>query len=196
MRTIILVIALCLATTSMIGGPALAAPEHHGPPEGKGGFDLGMPCNKMFQQNFFLPELIMRHQQEIGLTAEQKTYMKTQIQEAESAFTGLEWDLHEAISNLAALAQQQTVDEKQVLSQLDKVLDLENKIKRSRLALMIRLKNRLTPEQQAQLQEVKSRHHGMQGKGGCMKKEKCPMQGTMEKGPGPMGRDEAPPAAK
>jgi len=43
------------------------------------------------------------------------------------------------------------VNEQNVLAQLDKVLDKEREIKRTQLALMIRIKNKLTPDQQDRL---------------------------------------------
>lgn len=190
MTKTVLTIMLCLATAILVAGSALAEPEHHGPSGGKGDFE-GAMCGKMFHQNFFPPDMIMRHQQELGLTAEQKTYMKTQIQEAEATFTSLEWDLQEAISGLDALTGQQKPDEKQILAQLDKVLNLENKIKRARLTLMIRLKNQLTPEQQTRLVELKGQNRGMHGKHGCMGGNPA----CMQKKPCPMAQDKGQPAS-
>jgi len=41
-----------------------------------------------------------------------------------------------------------SVNEQQALAQLDKVLDIEREIKRLHIGLAMRLKNRLTPQQQ------------------------------------------------
>jgi Spy/CpxP family protein refolding chaperone len=49
-----------------------------------------------------------------------------------------------------------TVNESQALAQLDKVLDIEREIKRLHIGLAIRLKNRLTREQQEQLQKLRA----------------------------------------
>jgi Spy/CpxP family protein refolding chaperone len=46
-----------------------------------------------------------------------------------------------------------TVNEQQALTQLDKVLDVEREMKRLHIGLAVRLKNRLTPEQQEQLHQ-------------------------------------------
>ena len=43
------------------------------------------------------------------------------------------------------------MDEQQAVAQLEKVLAVEREIKRGQVAFMIRLKNKLTPEQQAKL---------------------------------------------
>lgn len=56
---------------------------------------------------------------------------------------------------MAGLMKQDHPDEKKVLTQLDKLLDIENEIKRLHLTSMIRIKNILTPEQQNKLREMK-----------------------------------------
>jgi len=42
-----------------------------------------------------------------------------------------------------------------LMAQLDKILNLEREIKRTHIALVIRIKNRLSAEQQTRLQELK-----------------------------------------
>jgi len=57
-----------------------------------------------------------------------------------------------------------SVNEQQALAQLEKVLDIERDIKRLHFGLAVRLKNRLTPEQQEQLNKMRMEHHpGMPG---------------------------------
>jgi len=51
------------------------------------------------------------------------------------------------------------VNEQQALAQLDKVLEVEREIKRLHIGLAVRLKNRLTPEQQEQLHKMRMDHH-------------------------------------
>jgi len=48
-----------------------------------------------------------------------------------------------------------SVDESAVLAQLDKVLAAEREIKRTQLTLMIRIKNKLTAQQQSLLEELR-----------------------------------------
>jgi len=47
------------------------------------------------------------------------------------------------------------VDEAQTLAQLDKLLNAERDIKRAQIALLVRLKNKLTAEQQEKLMELR-----------------------------------------
>jgi Spy/CpxP family protein refolding chaperone len=52
-----------------------------------------------------------------------------------------------------------SVSEEQALSQLNKVLDIEREIKRLHFSLAVRIKNRLTPVQQDQLNQMRMGQH-------------------------------------
>lgn len=106
-------------------------------------------------QYIFPPELVMQHQQEIGLTEEQKNFIKGELQRATARFNELQWQIQEEMETMVSLIREATVDEQRVLAQLDKILNVEREIKRTHLTLAIRIKNRLTPEQQARLQAIK-----------------------------------------
>lgn len=103
------------------------------------------------------PELVMRHQQAIGLTPEQKTYIRDQIRQAQLRFTELQWQMEDAAEALRALLEKDRVDEAQALAALEHVLDAERQIKTAQITLMVRIKNKLTPEQQARLRELRAR---------------------------------------
>jgi Spy/CpxP family protein refolding chaperone len=107
-----------------------------------------------FAGNLFPPELIMQHQQTLGLGEEQKNFLKAELRKTQTRLTELQWDLQEEVEKLATLMKQNQVDEAQALTQLDKVLNLEREIKRMHIGLLIRIKNKLTPEQQARLREI------------------------------------------
>lgn len=103
------------------------------------------------------PDLLLRHQQEIGLSPEQKEFIKAEIVKAQTRFTELQLQLADEAETMISLVKQERVDEQQTLAQLDKILNLEREIKRAQFALVIRIKNRLTPEQQSRLQELRSK---------------------------------------
>ena len=105
--------------------------------------------------NLIPPELIMQHQQEIGLSPDQKSFINAELQKAQAKFSELQWQLAGEIETMASLVKQERIDEAQSLAQLDKILNLEREIKRTHIALVIRIKNRLSGEQQARLQELK-----------------------------------------
>ncbi len=105
------------------------------------------------QRHLFSAEAIMRNQSELGLDKEQRTYMVKQIQETQSEFTSLQWELQDEVGKLSGLLENAEAPERDVLMQLDKVLDLEKAIKRSHLRLAVRMKNRLTEDQRVKLRE-------------------------------------------
>lgn len=113
------------------------------------------PPHDPFAGLLFPPELVMRHQRAIELEPEQKTYIRDQIREAQLQFTELQWQLQDAAETLRSLLEQSEVDEQQVLAQLDNVLDAERQVKRRQITLMIRIKNKLTAEQQERLRELR-----------------------------------------
>lgn len=108
-------------------------------------------------QNFFAPELVLQHQEAIGLSAEQKESLKTEIRQAQLKFTELQWKLQDEMEKLVAIITPSHVDEQQVLAQLEKVLAAERDIKREQVTLLVRIKNKLTPEQQAKLADLRSK---------------------------------------
>lgn len=110
----------------------------------------------------FPPELVMQHQQAIGLRDDQKKLIIAEIKKAQSRFPELEWQLHSEMQTLAALVKPSRADEQRVLAQLDKVLNLEREIKRIHLTLTLRIKNILSPEQQAKLLAIMSQRRGKQ----------------------------------
>ena len=104
----------------------------------------------------FPPELVMQHQNEIGLTGEQKNYLRGEIQRVTMRFSELQWQLQDGMEGLIATMKEGSVNEQQAQAQLDKVLDTEREIKHLHVGLAIRIKNNLTPEQQARLQAIKA----------------------------------------
>jgi Spy/CpxP family protein refolding chaperone len=107
-----------------------------------------------FDENLFSPELILQNQEAIGLTEEQKVFFKSEVRKAQTRFTELQWALQDEMEKLQASVKPAQVDESQTLMQLDKLLNLEREIKKTQIGLLVRFKNRLTPDQQAQLREI------------------------------------------
>lgn len=108
-------------------------------------------------QSFFAPELVIQHQEAVGLSDEQKIFFKTEIRQAQAKFTEWQWKLQDEMEKLISLVKQLHVDEQASLAQLEKVLSIEREIKRAQVALLVRIKNKLTPEQQAKLAEIRSK---------------------------------------
>jgi Spy/CpxP family protein refolding chaperone len=105
-------------------------------------------------QNLFSPELVMQNRQALGLSDEQKAAIKDELMKASARFNDLNWQMQDEMETMANLTRGTTVDEQRVLAQLDKILSIEREVKRTQISLSIRLKNKLTAEQQTQLQQL------------------------------------------
>jgi Spy/CpxP family protein refolding chaperone len=102
------------------------------------------------------PELIMQHQKAIGLNEPQKTAVIAEIKRAQGRMVDLQWDLQRATERMVELLRPDKPDEQLVIAQLDAVLAVEREIKHVHLALAVRLKNVLAPEQQRMLRELRA----------------------------------------
>jgi Spy/CpxP family protein refolding chaperone len=114
----------------------------------------------------FPPDMIMNHARQLNLTDEQKTFMRSEIQKTTASFQDLQWKLQDQMEMLQETMKSTSVNEQQALAQLDKVLDLEREIKRLHIGLAVRLKNRLTTEQQEQLHNMRMDHRPGPGRPG------------------------------
>ena len=107
--------------------------------------------------SLFPPELVLQNQQTLGLTDDQKAYFKSEISQVQTRFMELQWKLESEMEKMFLIANHQKVDEPRILEQMEKVLGLEREIKRAQMTLIIRIKNKLTAEQQARLREIRSK---------------------------------------
>jgi Spy/CpxP family protein refolding chaperone len=107
----------------------------------------------------FPPELIMGHARQLGLTDDQKAFMRMEIQRTTSSFHDLQWKLQDEMELLHEIMKATSVNEGQALTQLNKVLDIEREIKRLHVGMAVRIKNRLTPEQQEKLHVMRMGQH-------------------------------------
>ena len=108
--------------------------------------------------------MILGHARDLNLTDEQKAFMRAEVQKATTTFQELQWKLQDQAELLHETMKSTSVNEQQALAQLDRVLEIEREIKRLHIGLAVRLKNRLTPEQQEQLHKMRMDHHHA---GGC-----------------------------
>lgn len=112
---------------------------------------------RTMEELMFPPELVMRNQVAIGLRNDQQEAIRADMQKAVARFTDLQWQQSALVQSLEALCAQQPADERAVLAQFDKLLGIESEIKRLHFASLVRVKNILTPEQQARLRELDRR---------------------------------------
>ena len=164
--TITLVFAAAFLIATVVTGQQ--PPQQPQPPAARGADTIPNPPHPPpppdpLAHLMFPPDMILGHARELNLTDDQKAFMRAEVQKATSAFQDLQWKLQDQAELLHETMKSTSVNEQQALAQLDKVLDIEREIKRLHIGLAVRLKNRLTPEQQEQLHKMRMDHHGMPG---------------------------------
>ena len=113
------------------------------------------PPEDPIAQLVFPPELVMRHAPEIGLDEKQKAAIKDAVLKTQAKLLDAQWDVQGEAEKLARLLQASPVDEAAVLAQADKVMAFEREVKRTHLALLVRIKNLLTDAQRTRLSELR-----------------------------------------
>lgn len=113
------------------------------------------PPDDPIAQNLFPPEMVMQHRQEIGLTDEQNIAIRQVLRNASTRFNELQWQMEDEMETMNKMTKAAAVDEQKVMAELDKILNIEREVKRTQLLVSVRIKNKLTAEQQAKLQELR-----------------------------------------
>jgi len=113
------------------------------------------PGTDQVSKNLFPPELIIQHREDIGLDEAQSKSLKDSVQQAQSRFLDLQWDMQAETGKFVHLLHAPRIDEAAALAQADKVLAIETAVKKAQLSLLIRIKNLLTPEQQQKLEQLR-----------------------------------------
>lgn len=109
-----------------------------------------------FAQALFDPQLVLRHAQAIGLTPAQRRTIFDELKATQTALAPLQANMTEPALDLIELLGHTRVDEAKVVAKMDQVLEIENEVKKKQAALLVRIKNTLSPEQQARLRELRN----------------------------------------
>ena len=108
----------------------------------------------VFKGKLFPPNIILEHQDELGLSKEQFTAIRVAVVEVQSNVAGHEWDLREAYQRVLSGLDDSPIDEDMVLENVEAALLAENQVKKMQVAMLIKLRNLLTYEQVEYLQSV------------------------------------------
>jgi len=127
---------------------------------------IGADGQEVFEEDnpivklLFEPELIMQHRRAIDLTDEQRDAISQMIQELQGRVVSLQWDLLDEIESLNEALERPRIDLDLALDRMENVLETEKEIKQTHLELLIRIKNVLRPDQQAELARLRERGAG------------------------------------
>ncbi len=97
----------------------------------------------------------MANQDAIHLTDSQRNSLQQAMADAQGKFIPLQFKMSSEVEKLQNLLKPSSVDEAQVLDQVDRVLAVERDVKRAQLSLMIRIKDMLNAQQQSRLNQLR-----------------------------------------
>jgi TonB-dependent SusC/RagA subfamily outer membrane receptor len=109
-----------------------------------------------FQKELYTAEVVFKYREEIDLTNVQSDKVKKIYEEHISDFNFLKWDLDTELRKLDEFLSADKIDEKGSLAQMDIVMELEDRVKKVRLKMLIQIKNELNSKQQDQLNKLRS----------------------------------------
>ena len=113
------------------------------------------PPDDPIGRNLYPPELIMAHQQELGIDDKQRAAILHEVEKTQSAMLPIQWQMQGATGELVRLLDEPKLDESKILAQADKVMELERQVKRNHLGLLVRLRNLLTDAQRTKLKALR-----------------------------------------
>lgn len=115
------------------------------------------PQKDVFKGKLFAPNIILEHQDELGLSKEQFTAIRAAVVAVQSNVAEHEWDLREAYQNVMSDLDDSPINEDKVLENVQAALLAENEVKKLQVAMLIKLRNLLTDQQAEYLQSVTKR---------------------------------------
>ncbi len=108
-----------------------------------------------FAEIFFDPELVMKNRDQIALTDAQWNQISNELRELQRSAVDYEWDMADAAQDLMSIARSDRVDEAAAIEAARRIFAVENEIKVIQMLMVIRIKNVLTPQQQAALRNIR-----------------------------------------
>ena len=104
---------------------------------------------KALRENLFPPQVLFRNEERLGLKPEQLTAIRDEVQRLQNKVAEIASRMPDEGMRLSEILQRDRIGENEALVQLDRVLAAEREMKKAQLAMLIRVKNVLTPQQQA-----------------------------------------------
>lgn len=117
----------------------------------------------LFQESLYSADLVMKHQEKIKLTEQQRERIKKIHSQNAGDFSSLKWDLEAATDKLKTMLNERKPDQSSIQKQMNVVLELENRLKQKQLGTLVAIKNELNADQQDELKKLKSETRAVKG---------------------------------
>lgn len=113
------------------------------------------PGKDPFNGRLFPPNVILEHQQALDISEQQLAAIRAAVIEVQGKVAEHQWDLREAYQRVMTELERSPIDEEQVLANIDQALLAENRVKKTQVEMLIKLRNLLTDEQVDYLRSVR-----------------------------------------
>jgi len=89
------------------------------------------------------------------LTDAQRDAIQKAVVAAQTKFLEIQWKMSSESEKLQRILSSTPIDETQAIEQLDRILTAERDVKKAQIGLLVRIKNTLTRDQQARLEQLR-----------------------------------------
>jgi len=128
--------ALLIAISLCVVAPAQAA-----------GLDGGAEAREAIKMGLYPPDLIMRHQQRLGISDGQRSNISQAVQKFQSEVAELQWTMQNEQQLMQQSFSGYHIATEEALARAERVLGLESEFKLAHFRLLITIKNELTETQ-------------------------------------------------
>ena len=108
---------------------------------------------KALMMGLYPPDMIMRHQQRLGISDQQRREITDAVKRFQSEVADLQWDLQGEQQDLKQILAGHPIPLDDTLTKVEGVLNAESEFKQAHFRLLITIKNVLTADQVAQIEE-------------------------------------------
>ncbi|MDX1736451.1 MAG: hypothetical protein R3228_18885 [Halioglobus sp.] len=109
---------------------------------------------QLLAMGLYPPDLIMRHQQTLGITESQRKAMLKLVKDFQAEVAELQWNLQNEQQQMRQSLAENRIDTAAVVPRVERVLDMESQFKLAHFKLLIAIKNELTD---AQIEQIRQR---------------------------------------
>lgn len=108
----------------------------------------------VFKGKLFPPNVILEHQDALGLSKEQFTDIRAAVVEVQANVAEHEWDLRTAYQAVLTELDNSPIDSDKVMELVSDALQAENEVKKLQVGMLIKITNLLTDDQMDYLREI------------------------------------------
>lgn len=109
--------------------------------------EKGTSQRKVFAMGLYPPDVIMKHQQRLGITDDQRAGITAAVKQFQSEVAELQWDMQNEQQLLLQSLSANDIDQEKALDEAGKALAMESQFKLAHMKLLIAIKNELTDKQ-------------------------------------------------